>query len=217
MKKTSLTLTALAFVALISCTFPANANLIDNPTFKTHYIKFTTPASKIDANGVEIYVYNPIGGTHSQVNFVSDVKTGKMKVTYGATNDSDNYGDKKDVMTAVGLYVQFINNNSTPAVISWKSSSISAGNKNYGIPFLEGMKYKDAGNPSVTPDTIIPPGQKITKRVFIPDVNFVGSQWIQNGITVTPSKDINMTLVLSVNNQFVTNVTPGINFVIGNK
>lgn len=217
MKKTLLTLTALTFVALISCASPANANLIDNPAYKTHYVKFTTPASKIDANGVVVYVYNPIGGTHSQVNFVSDIKTGKMKVTYGATNGSDNYGDKKDVMTAVGLYVQFINNNSTPAVISWKDSSISAGNKNYGIPFLEGMKYKDAGNPSVTPDTIIPPGQKITKRVFIPDVNFVGSQWIQNGITVTPSKDIKMTLVLSVNNQFVTNVTPGINFVIGKK
>lgn len=217
MKKALSVSAALVFTALIACTLPADAKLIDNPMYKTHYIKFTAPASKIDANGVEVYVYNPIGGTRSQVNFVNDTKTGKMKVTYGATRDSDNYGDKKDVMTAVGLYVQFTNNSPAPAVVSWKSSSISAGNKNFGIPFIEGMKYKDAGNPSVTPDTIIPPGQKVMKRVFIPDVSFVGSRWVHNGVTVTPSKDINMTLVLSVNGQFITNVTPGINFVADRK
>ena len=217
MKKVLSVSAAVVFAALIACTLPADAKLIDNPMYKTHYIKFTTPASKIDANGVEVYVYNPIGGTRSQVNFVNDTKTGKMKVTYGATHDSDNYGDKKDVITAVGLYVQFTNNSSAPAVVSWKSSSISAGNKNFGIPFIEGMKYKDAGNPSVTPDTIIPPGQKVMKRVFIPDVRFVCSRWVHNGVTVTPSKDINMTLVLSVNGQFITNVTPGINFVADRK
>ena len=217
MKKVLSVSAAVVFASLIACTLPADAKLIDNPMYKTHYIKFTTPASKIDANGVEVYVYNPIGGTRSQVNFVNDTKTGKMKVTYGATHDSDNYGDKKDVITAVGLYVQFTNNSSAPAVVSWKSSSISAGNKNFGIPFIEGMKYKDAGNPSVTPDTIIPPGQKVMKRVFIPDVSFVGSRWVHNGVTVTPSKDINMTLVLSVNGQFITNVTPGINFVADRK
>ena len=209
--------TVVASSLIFTSVSTAFAKLIDNPTFKTHYIKFTTPASKIDANGVEVYIYNPVGGTRDLTNFIRDPKTGKIKITYGASPDSDNYGDKKSVMTAIGLYAQFTNNSNAPAVISWKNSSISSGNTNYGIPFLEGMKYKDAGNPSETPDTIIPPGQKVMKRVFLPDVKFVGSRWIHNGIIVTPSKDINLTLVLSINGQFITNTTPGINFVTDKK
>lgn len=214
--KKLLTISAILVFATMF-TSPGFAKLISDPPLKTHCVRFTSPASKTDADGVEIYAYNAIGGTKSQVNFVSDIKTGKTKVTYGATPESDNYGDKKSVLTAIGLYIQFVNSKSAPAVISWKNSSISSGDKNFGVPFLEGMKYMDAGNPSATPDTIILPGQKVLKKVFIPNVKFVGSRWTHDGVTITPSKDVSITLVLSVNGKFFTVVTPGINFVLNGK
>ena len=122
MKKSILTTVLIGSLLISGTVF---ANLIDKPAFKTHYIKFTTPAQKIDANGVEVYVYNPVGSTEAKTSFVYDRATGKPKIVYGATATSDSYGDSKDVMTAIGLYVQLTNNTNTAAVVSWKNSSIS--------------------------------------------------------------------------------------------
>jgi len=66
------------------------------------------------------------------------------------------------------------------AIIKWGESNLTIGNFS-GIPFLDGMKFKDAGNPSATPDTLIPPGQTIRKTLNISSVRY--------GTTQTSSDD----------------------------
>jgi hypothetical protein len=44
-----------------------------------------------------------------------------------------------------------------------------------GIPFFDGMHYRDAGNPSATPDTLVPPGQIVEKSIYVSNVKFGAS------------------------------------------
>ena len=186
-----------------SCSDTVFAKIVPKPMYKTTSVRFTSAPEHINADGMDICVINPIGSTTS---VWSDI-----------TEKSALCGEKTTALSAIGLYVNVDNKGSAPAVISWKNSSLSlvykGSSKNYGIPFLDGMKYKDAGNPSATPDSVIAPGQKTTIRVYIPDVSFYGSGWIHRGKAVEYGTDFNMILVMSVNGKYVTITTPGINYV----
>ena len=194
-------LTILVFCAVfLVLNSSVHAKIISKPMFQTTHVRFTSQPEHKDVDNIDICVINPIGGTKT--------------VAFDVTEKSSLCGEKSTILTAVGLYVNFQNKGTAPAVISWKNSSISARDKIYGIPFLDGMKCVNAGNPSFTPDTIIAPGQKVTVRAFLPDLTFYSSSgWHQNGVSVEYGKDFNMILVLSVNGKLVTFNTPGINYI----
>jgi len=185
------------------CANTVSAKIVPKPIYKTTSVRFTSAPEHIDVDGMDVCAINPIGSTNS---VFSDI-----------TEKSALCGEKTTALSAIGLYVNVDNKGTAPAVISWKNSSISVvykGNsKNYGVPFLYGMKYKDAGNPSATPDSVIAPGQKTTIRVYLPEVSFYGSGWIHRGRVVEYGTDFNMILVMSVNGKYITINTPGINYV----
>lgn len=79
--------------------------------------------------------------------------------------------------TLNGISCTFQNTSDKVLIIKWADSAISSGSFS-GIPFLSGMKYTDAGNPSATPDTLIAPGQTISKDVYISRVKFKNNWWI---------------------------------------
>lgn len=64
-----------------------------------------------------------------------------------------------------GVVLNITNTSNQLYVIRWAESTVDFGN-NPGVPFLGEMKMRDAGNPGATPNTIIPPGQTITKGVY---------------------------------------------------
>lgn len=73
--------------------------------------------------------------------------------------------------TVDGVKLSIKNPTDKVAVVKWSESAFSIGSFS-GIPFLNGMRYQDAGNPSATPDTLIPPGQTIEKNLFVSTVKF---------------------------------------------
>lgn len=85
----------------------------------------------------------------------------------------------KRYLGLMGTVISFTNETQNVVIISWKDSIVSVDKKVYGIPYLENMPYRDAGNPSATPNTIIPPGNTATVRVWLPDIayNELGEFW----------------------------------------
>lgn len=64
-----------------------------------------------------------------------------------------------------GVDVSLTNNTDKLMVIKWSESSFSLGSFT-GVPFISGMKFKDAGNPAATPNTIIPPKGTVNVTLF---------------------------------------------------
>lgn len=86
---------------------------------------------------------------------------------------SDAYGSYTVAVQGISLVLK--NTSNQVVVVRWAESAISVGTYS-GTPFLDGMKYSNAGNPSATPDTIIPPGQRVTKDIYLPRTEF-DSYW----------------------------------------
>lgn len=66
------------------------------------------------------------------------------------------------------------------------------------MPFLEDMKYRDAGVGSATPDTLLAPGQSILKAVYISRVRLESNEWSIIGEPVLRSNTMTITLILKV-------------------
>lgn len=94
-----------------------------------------------------------------------------------------------------GVLMELTNNSDQMLVIRWAESNISIGDF-YGIPFLDGMKYANAGNPSATPDSIIPPKQTIKKPVYISRVKFYDNEWAVNGVFIPIDNSLKVQLYL---------------------
>ncbi len=99
-------------------------------------------------------------------------------------------------MTITGYELSLLNNSDKPLIIKWSNSSISIAGKN-GLPFLSGMKYINAGNPSATPNTIIPPGEIIKLQVYLPAAQF-NRGWDIEGVPVPKEGTIDGFIVLCV-------------------
>lgn len=80
-----------------------------------------------------------------------------------------------------GAEFEFENTTDKVVVISWGKSVMSINGVQVGTPFIGGMKYADAGNPSNTPDTIIPPKGKVRVAAYVPFIKFLGRSWIHEG------------------------------------
>lgn len=62
-----------------------------------------------------------------------------------------------------GVVVAFKNSGTNIARVVWEKSSVISGSSS-NIPFLDGMKYIDAGKP--IPATMVPPGATIKRIVY---------------------------------------------------
>ena len=133
-------------------------------------------------------------------------------------NDAKNpsyYTDNTTVAAIDGIILNFQNNSGSVVVLNWSNSVVSANGSSYGIPFLGGMKYKDAGNPSATPNTIIPPGQSIEVSAFVPRVEFKNKSFMVKGVPLLKDSDIAFSFYVAViangQTQYLEINTPGIN------
>ena len=131
-----------------------------------------------------------------------------------------------DVYTnAVGLDFVLKNNSSQVLVVRWAESALSVGNFS-GMPFIGGMKFVDAGNPSVTPNTIIPPGQTLEQRIYVSRVyrSSNTNAWRIDGVPIPKDNSLSFMLSLKVldsvgNGKYFTVTTPkiGTNLSISNQ
>lgn len=95
-----------------------------------------------------------------------------------------------------GIKVLLRNTTDSVLIIRWSESALSS--KSFsGIPFLDGMKYINAGNPSATPDSVIAPGQTLTKELNMSNVKFDKS-WAVLGEPIPKVDGLSFTLTLKV-------------------
>lgn len=134
---------------------------------------------------------------------------------YNDAKISSYYTNNTTVAAIDGIILNFQNSSSSVVVLNWSNSAVSANGNSYGIPFLGGMKYRDAGNPSATPNTIIPPGQSIAISAFVPRVEFKNSNWMIKGVPLQKESDIAFAFYVAViangQTQYLEINTPGIN------
>ncbi|MDR2006568.1 MAG: hypothetical protein LBP78_04930 [Acidaminococcales bacterium] len=74
-----------------------------------------------------------------------------------------------------GVILNLVNNSGEVLTIRWRESLLACGDL-ATMPFLPGMKYEDAGNPSATPDTILPPKKRQQLIVYFSNVNLSSSR-----------------------------------------
>ncbi|MEN6565878.1 MAG: hypothetical protein ABFC57_06220 [Veillonellales bacterium] len=98
--------------------------------------------------------------------------------------------------TIDGVSCKFKNTSDQVLVIKWSESAISTGSFS-GVPFLDGMRYTDAGNPSATPDTLIPPGNSVQKDIFLPRTEFK-SYWRVIGEPIPINGSVQLNLAIKV-------------------
>lgn len=139
-----------------------------------------------------------------------------------ALNESYYYSEHKFLglhlkywVTIEGIKIAIKNSTDKVLVIKCGESNLSIGSFS-GIPFLDGMKYKDAGNPSVTPDILVPPNQTVEKNFYISNVYFAGSTWAINGVPIKKDGSTKATLTLKLilgndqNTQYYSVTSPSI-------
>ena len=101
------------------------------------------------------------------------------------------------ILGVTSVTMEFKNLTDEPIAIKWGQSAIHLGNY-YGVPFLGGMKYKDAGNPSMTPDTLIPPWGVQEVTLFHGNPKWTSSGW-QDGYTYVRTDDtLNAEIIMKV-------------------
>lgn len=107
-------------------------------------------------NGAIVSFTEPIGGIDFMVhtNHSSSIWSG----TWG-------------YYAAIGVGVKIQNTSNSVMVIKWNQSSFRIG-MSKGLPFLGGMKYMNAGNPSAIPDTILAPGETRVISLYSSEVKF---------------------------------------------
>ena len=81
-----------------------------------------------------------------------------------------------NILAVCGICLDIQNLTDDVCVIKWNESLLQLGTFS-GIPFLPGMKYVDAGNPSVTPSSIIPPHSTISINLYLSNPEFVSGNW----------------------------------------
>lgn len=96
-----------------------------------------------------------------------------------------------------GVNIELKNNSTEVLIIKWSESNISIGQYS-GMPFLDGMKFKDAGNPAYTPDTILPPNKVLSRSIYTSSVTFAGMNWTIGGEPIPKDNSMQITLTLKV-------------------
>lgn len=146
----------------------------------------------------------------SMIKPIASMREGNFGIDYYSFTSRDEYIIASYTASVNGIMLSLKNTTNQVLVIKWAESAITS--KSFsGIPFLDGMKYKDAGNPSATPDSIITPGQTLVKQLNISSVEFVNSNWRILSEPMPKEKGLNFSIVLKVidsnNNVKYCNVT----------
>lgn len=95
----------------------------------------------------------------------------------------------------VGFELSFTNTSDKFYNINWSGSNITFGNFS-GMPFVSGMKYIDAGNPNVTPDTLLPPNTITTLKIYTSNLEFTSGDWTFNGELIPVDNSMQLILYL---------------------
>ena len=93
-------------------------------------------------------------------------------------------GTRFKAVTIEAINLEFTNDTDNVVLVEWSKSAIFVNGESKGIPFLKGMKYKDAGNPSATPNTILPPHSQTTVYAALPIFEFCGGGWMSKGAII---------------------------------
>ncbi|WP_419046953.1 hypothetical protein [Phascolarctobacterium faecium] len=182
--------------AVLSLNSIAFASVIINACDNTKFISEPIPVSEF---GLNITPLLPLTGFTSNQN----------------ANNPNMYGEPR-IGVACITGVKFSIKNETPnvIVISWKDSVISVDGEILGIPFIPGMKYANAGNPSATPNTVLPPGAIINTATYISKVNFSGRHWQIDGVPLLKDRSRIFNIYIATTSNGATNyiniTTPGI-------
>lgn len=98
-----------------------------------------------------------------------------------------------------GVDVELTNTTDKLMVIKWSESSLALGTFT-GVPFVSGMKYKDAGNPAATPNTIIPPKGNVAVSLFISEIYYddFREKWNSEYTPVCVDKSLKATIYMKV-------------------
>ena len=79
------------------------------------------------------------------------------------------YQDREKKQTYVlgveGIALQLKNLSGEPLTIDWSESRFQLGSY-FGLPFMNGMKYIDAGNPEKIPQTTLQPGEAVEVHLW---------------------------------------------------
>ena len=96
-----------------------------------------------------------------------------------------------------GINIYIRNKSDEVKVIRWSESTFVVGDFS-GLPFLDGMKYVNANNPSALPDTVLPPGQDVDKAVYLSRVTFSGIDWYIDGEYIPKNNKLKASLYLKI-------------------
>ena len=136
-----------------------------------------------------------------KVNFYGLIVCNTMD--YSAENNPNCYWFKAGVLGipyiigVQGVQLELTNTTDEVMVIKWSESSFSLGTFT-GMPFLDGMKYTDANNPSATPDTVIPPNKSVYKTIYISYVKYTNDGWFQGYTHVRADKSLKADVYMKV-------------------
>ena len=100
------------------------------------------------------------------------------------------------VVGVAGYTVTLTNTTDKLMAIKWSQSSITLGSTT-GLPFLDGMRYRFAGNPSATPDAIVPPHQSVKVNVYIPS-SYYQDGWQQGFVGLKADGSLKGVLYIKV-------------------
>lgn len=204
MKKSLLTILFFLFVCIPStsnASYDSAESGLDYVTRLPHTQFLPSNASTQDTDiGISITFVSPIPAISAGPNLDHNFQYADPSNSYAAS--------------VAGVLVTFKNNTDDLMVLKLGQSNISLGSLS-AIPFVDGMKYKDAGNPSATPDVILPPQKSIRKTIYADYYHLDDTDWIVDGVPVLKDNSLYATLYLKVESsdgksQFVTIQTPNI-------
>ena len=164
-------------------------------------IVFDKAPLTFDFNGLKLTAISPIV---DRGRIVSDSLD---KTTY--------YTDGHNFPGVNGVSIEFTNDTQNAVILSWKDSVVSVNGQSYGMPCFANMNYRDVGNPSATPNTVIPPKQKVTVFPLVSTVIYgnEGSRWL-NPVPIPRSGDLIFSYYINViingQNAYLTLVAPNI-------
>lgn len=112
-----------------------------------------------------------------------------------------------------GVKIQLTNTTNDVMVVKWNQSQFRI-DYSKGLPFLNGMRYMDAGNPSAIRDTIIAPGETVLEELYSSNVHFDSGSWQTYVVHLAPSWTTNAGVYMKVekngSSNYVGKTSPNI-------
>lgn len=147
-------------------------------------VKFFSPPILQNVDGLNITPSLPIG----EAEYMFTKLDSKLYYTNGV-----------GYVGVIGVQIKFTNTTSSVALVSWKDSVLMIDDVSYGIPLIAGMPYREAGNPSATPNTVIPPKKTVYVNTYVPSPILHNGAWYQQPIKIPKKGFVTFSYYISVN------------------